>query len=132
MRAAACLTAGPPAMPGLLAPNEDRRVTLGSFWAPGVLAGKDSWDGEGPAGEAYALRDARAAPDKPVVAWRADLDRLIAGGPPYGKILAGFRFPTVEGWFNAWAARLAGMPRDASPVVVYGLAPEEVLAFLGY
>lgn len=77
----------------------------------------------------YAWRDAEMFGDKTLQEWRAEIDALLAGGAPYGKIYCSAA--TAEA-FQTWEENLRNLPENASPLQVYGVAPEAALSFLGY
>ena len=93
----------------------------------------DPEDEEHGLAEMYAWRDAELQPQKTVAEWRGEIEALLDRGYPYGKIAihAGSR-EELSGFFNEWREALRLLAPEATPAQVYGTAPSEALAFLGY
>jgi hypothetical protein len=101
---------------------EDQRY-LHEF-LPGVVSDNDSL------AQQYARRDAELRPTQTVSQWRDNLDALLNAGPPYGKTFCPAGCPA--GHFAAWRTYVSALPKSATPVEVYGTAPEAALVWLGY
>jgi len=84
--------------------------------------------GEPSLAQDYAARDDAEGGD--IHAWRTEIDRLLAAGPPYGKV--GPISDETKDDFEQWRLALEVVPKNASRLEVYECASVGALLFLGY
>jgi hypothetical protein len=113
-----------------MAPRAD--VPVAAAAAPlnsriGALIDPADWE-DGTAKQ-YAVRDVEMFPTKTLSEWRAEIDKLLDEGAPYGKMVC---WDYVIDAMEEWRIALQNVAKGAHPYYVYREAPEDCLTFLGY
>ena len=97
-----------------------------------TFAGPEGWedDDELSSAQRYTYRDAEMFGAMFVTEWRKrKIDSVLEAGPPYGKLNI-WAEPAEA--MATWATRVSQLPKDTSPLVIYSLAPERALTFIGW